>query len=333
MPAIDSPLCYTLSRVRIASTVALLLCGGVRPRADANGESAHARVDLLRWTAARGAPQLEALLHYFSAIWPRNADATALQHLHDEQVQVQRVRLADGEAVRSRFATSEAVLARVELLRDAALDEADGDVLVDFAHDLLGGGVFAGVRAQEELLMSAWPELLFAAVCCARLEDDETVVVRNAVQFARFSGYGKSLACAGAIAPLVRGKTIVAMDATNVNHNKRKQFLADTLHRDLLKCFVAFDAARGDAETAIVATGAWGSGAFANSISIKLCQQVLSASLTGCTLRYCAFADKKIADEATATLGKLQKFRTVSALFAAMDCASKEASETGVFVL
>ena len=85
---------------------------------------------------------------------------------------------------------------------------------------------------------------------------------------------------------------IIAIDSM-VAESLSEQLLTRNLLRDMNKCLAGFAGAarrkRRGKSAVVVATGAWGCGAFGCDNGIKFLQQVLAASVTGVSLRYSVF--------------------------------------------
>eukprot|EP01108_Squamamoeba_japonica_P008800 TRINITY_DN7915_c0_g1_i1.p1 TRINITY_DN7915_c0_g1~~TRINITY_DN7915_c0_g1_i1.p1 ORF type:complete len:305 (-),score=61.34 TRINITY_DN7915_c0_g1_i1:81-995(-) len=201
----------TYTRKQLAQLVLLLLTGAVKPHG--RGQAWHCRLDLLQLTASKGEPQLQALLYYLQTV-------TSCDSWNGEEiVSVRRKSLETAENAPDLFANNQNQLINVELEEKKSMEDVISPTIVDFSHDLIGGGVFAGVRAQEELLCCSRPELLVVAVICERMDTRETIAIENVVQYARFEGYGRTLRC---VARVRAGDAVqvVAMDASVATHNK-----------------------------------------------------------------------------------------------------------------
>lgn len=156
--------------------------------------------------------------------------------------------------------------------------------VVDFANAQLHIGAITPSMTQEECLFSARPELFLALVVATQLGANEALVVEGARRFVDVRGYGRRARCAGpapaSLACLGEGNAnvpaVVCMDASV---NTGQQFSPQCVLRDTNKAFAGFSTWGLPSAIAVVATGAWGCGAFGGDFALKALQQLMAAAV------------------------------------------------------
>ena len=66
------------------------------------------------------------------------------------------------------------------------IEQHSNEVMVDFAHRKIGGGVLTDGAVQEEILFCLFPELLVGRLLCPAMNENEAIIVQG---FRRFSNY------------------------------------------------------------------------------------------------------------------------------------------------
>ncbi|ETO28016.1 hypothetical protein RFI_09115 [Reticulomyxa filosa] len=169
--------------------------------------------------------------------------------------------------------------------------------IVDFANAFIGGGVLYGGNCQEEILFCIYPECLVALLLCAKLEENEVIVIENVERFSNYLGYGDTLQYKELE---IKSKSaivsnIVCMDAMvcfGENGNFINQFESKRMLRELNKAGVGFYL---DGSKHIIVTGNWGCGAFGGNVQLKALLQLMTAAINGTTIEYYSLANAKVA--------------------------------------
>ncbi|PJF38989.1 MAG: hypothetical protein CUN54_09675, partial [Phototrophicales bacterium] len=168
-----------------------------------------------------------------------------------------------------------------------------GDFHADFANQYLGGGVLHGGCVQEEILFMIKPECLVGMLVCAKMDENEAIVISGAEQFSKYRGYGTSVRYDGTHVdqhPFNKkldclDNHICAYDADVAFFNRN--FALKTLHRNLVKAYAAFSSPekiKPKPNGTITSkyqfvTGNWGCGAFGGNKEEKALIQIMSASV------------------------------------------------------
>ncbi|KAI9328368.1 Poly glycohydrolase [Obelidium mucronatum] len=183
-------------------------------------------------------------------------------------------------------------------------DDGVGCLQVDFANEIIGGGVLSQGAVQEEILFIIYPEMLASMLFSQQMMDNEAVFITGPERFSTYTGYAASFKIAGRFNDSTpfdskgRRKTeFVAMDATYFRRKARKsQFGKDSMVRELNKAYTSFlfsyqSSLSGDAS---IATGNWGCGAFNGDLELKAVIQLLAASAARRNLIYFTFGDEDL---------------------------------------
>ena len=180
-----------------------------------------------------------------------------------------------------------------------SIDDAKDCFRVDFANQYLGGAALSHGCVQEEIMFMLLPELNAGRLFCARMRDEETIVMQGAEQFSLPKGYGWSFENGGTYddpTPIVHNMLqshIVAMDAVDYRYDfPSEQYTEAHILRDLNKAYSGF-ATEGAPHR--IATGNWGCGVFLGDASFKALLQWASAAQAGCCIEYFPFDHQEIA--------------------------------------
>ena len=170
-------------------------------------------------------------------------------------------------------------LCKVHLVRGNINDCTEADLHAEFANAFVGGGVMTGDAAQEETLFLVKPELMVAMAVQNRMFDQESILVRNAIQYSVTEGFKQDFSFAGPclLRPPAGPATICAMDAVRGGGPAMEMV---SMLRDMNKARVAFEGAKA------VATGHWGCGAYGNHHDLMFLKQWLAASEAGVSVLY-----------------------------------------------
>jgi len=204
------------------------------------------------------------------------------------------------------------------------IEDSDAELHADFANEYIGGGVLHGGNVQEEILFLFKPECLVTLLFCAKMEDNEAIIITGAERFSSYLGYGISFKFGGNYvdnSPRDDDGTIkrqiVAYDAIVSFGSHIAQFRPRPFLRDLEKAYCAFFSPN-KTDLPNLATGNWGCGAFGGDKHLKTVQQILAATEAGRDILYFTFKDAKLEATIQEFLNILeQKQVTVGQLFLA----------------
>jgi poly(ADP-ribose) glycohydrolase len=293
------PDCTAISRHAAAGWVARLFLGDLErppefPALDA--------APLLATTAPHELAKLRCILAYFEHIASEPPRGTFT---------IERI-----VGTAHDWERDDAPLCALEIRATGGIEEAGGQVHVDFANSFLGGGVLTGGCVQEEIRFSVAPELLAGLVASPRMGEHEAILLTGSERFSTTTGYAFSLGYAGSyvdpVARLLDGtpdSAVLALDALDYRYrDARAQYSAPAIHRELDKARVGFG---GSPAGLPIATGNWGCGAFGGDPAQKAVIQWLAASSVGRNLRYYTRGDERVGDlssfvaRASASLGSV----------------------------
>ncbi|OTF77000.1 hypothetical protein BLA29_013655, partial [Euroglyphus maynei] len=114
---------------------------------------------------------------------------------------------------------------------------------VDFAHKYIGGGVLDQGCVQEEILFVCCPELIVSKLICAKLADNEAIVITGIEQYNEYSGYAEKFKWQCSHEDRQnrdkygrRFRQILAMDALYFHwSNKKSQYEKNKIDREICK--------------------------------------------------------------------------------------------------
>ena len=184
-------------------------------------------------------------------------------------------------------------------------DNGFGMLQVDFANAFIGGGVLGRGCVQEEIRFLISPELIVSRLFTERLADNECLVMTGFERFSNYTGYASSFKFSGMHDDQTRVDAnsghrlvrLVAIDALFFSGDaRRRQYSKDCIERELNKAFVGFRVGSGQ-QSAAVATGNWGCGAFGGDPRLKALLQMLAAAEAGRDLAYFTFGDRALRDD------------------------------------
>ena len=172
------------------------------------------------------------------------------------------------------------------------------EVEIDFANACVGGGPSG---TQEELLLGISPQALPVGILNAEpLLDNESIIITGAKKHADYKDYGldafytgKNMQCWD-----WPSRKIIAIDAIpfqdGTGDNRFMQMQEHLLKREIIKCFVGLQAAKGLG----VSTGHWGCGAFGGDKEVKAIIQVIAASMADVKhMNFFAFGDEAFTEQ------------------------------------
>uniref|UniRef100_T1INV1 poly(ADP-ribose) glycohydrolase n=1 Tax=Strigamia maritima TaxID=126957 RepID=T1INV1_STRMM len=184
-------------------------------------------------------------------------------------------------------------------------DDGTGMLQVDFANELIGGGVLGQGCVQEEIRFVICPELIVSRLFTEVIRDDECVVITGCERFSRYKGYADDFVWDGNFVDKTssdrwhrRLNQLVAIDATHFKQSK-EQFREKWLRRETNKAYCGFfDRSNGGGSAAAaVATGNWGCGVYRGDPHLKLLLQLMAAAECNRDVAYFTFGNSKLCRE------------------------------------
>lgn len=213
---------------------------------------------------------------------------------------------------------------------------------VDFAHKYIGGGVLDQGCVQEEILFVCCPELIVSKLICAKLSDNESIVITGIEQYNEYNGYAEKFKWKCSYEDQQnrdkygrRFRQILAMDALYFHWStKKSQYEKKKIDREIVKAMAAFQSERflcTKTKSVAIATGNWGCGVYNGDVKLKTLIQIIAASESERNLRYFTYEDRRLKNEfdliKTLFETSLQSF-TVGQLYQlALEYANKKQNE------
>lgn len=162
--------------------------------------------------------------------------------------------------------------------------------IVDFANEYIGFGISG---TQEEIIFGSFLELCPCMIfCCDSIKEDEAIIAKNVLKYAKYSGYGFGLKFLSPNNPK-QPYTVIAIDALDFSNDPltslQSQLNPKNLSRELIKLVTGFSCI----ENGIIDSGHWGCGAFGGNKYIKVILQLIAATVSNNILSFSCFGDEE----------------------------------------
>ncbi|KAM8744088.1 poly(ADP-ribose) glycohydrolase [Acanthopagrus schlegelii] len=237
-----------------------------------------------KWSE-RKREKLRAIMHYFNVV--TESRPTGL-------VTFERRCLRDTDV--STWRKCKEMMHKLHVASDGAIEtEGTGMLQVDFACNMIGGGVLGAGLVQEEILFLINPELIVSRLFTEKLEDNECLIITGAQQFSCYTGFSDTFEWAGPYEDHLpsdewgrKQRQILAIDALHFKHSS-EQYSMRKVMRELNKAYCGFKGDGSDGPD--IATGKWGCGAFNGDPQLKAVIQLMAAAKARRGLAFFTFGD------------------------------------------
>ena len=212
---VDDERPVVLTKLQAAVVVAnAFLCAwpDAPPRVPGNCAPINFAALFANWQAPQERAKLECVVDYFRQLCGVPNAALAARRITLSRRALPRAR---DDADRWGSQLSPEPLRELVVETEGSIEDADGELQVDFANRFIGGGVLSGGCVQEEIRFAIEPELLCACLVFAPMAPHEAIVVSGTQRYCNYAGYGFALRFGGPFARSASGADLAPKSAAS----------------------------------------------------------------------------------------------------------------------